>query len=368
MAIPRYQVMLVERNPVESAGPLLNELDEIIIHEKLTWGDSLDGLGFISFALQPDEQSTVIKQRLRDISFQGLEVWLYRDSVMVAAGPLIGLQPQGATHNAIVRSLAYYLRYMFVTTDLSYAAVDQYTIAKGLVDHWQALTYGDFGIDTSGIGTAGVVRTIDYKADEGPNVFRKIENLADADNGFEFYVEPLSRDLILTDRRGADKTGAGGIIVDERNITSPNAFYSVAAGDFATHAIAIGGDVEGTTPVIGVTSGGTSMFEWGRAGFVIAVDGVETQSVIDEYALNLFNAMRVVKFSPSPSGGGGAEAGSAGSLTPSEGFSAVDVGVGDTVVWSYDYGYGIIELNRDIWSKTVNIDDSGNETIGLRFV
>ena len=367
MAIPRYQVMLVERNPVESAGPLLNVLDEIIIHEKLTWGESLDGLGFIAFALQPDEQSTVIKQRLRDISFQGLEVWLYRDNLMVMAGPLIGLQPQGSTHSVIVRSLAYYLRYMFITTDLSYDGIDQYTIAKGLVDHWQALTYGDFGIDTSGIGTSGVVRTIEYKADEGPNVFRKIENLADADNGFEFHVDPLTRDLILTDRRGTDQTGAGGIFIDERNITSPNAFYSVAAGDFATHAIAIGGDTEGTTPVIGVTSGGTSMFEWGRAGFVIAVDGVETQTVIDEYALNLFNAMRVVKFSPSPSGAGGGESGGAGSLIPSAGVDPGTIDVGDTIVWSYDYGYGIIELNRDIWSKSVNVDDSGTETIGLRF-
>ncbi len=367
MPIPRYQAMLVERNPVESAGPILTAFDEIIVHDKLTWGESLDGLGFIAFALQPDQQSALVKARLRNISAQGLEVWLYRDNLMVMAGPLIGLQPQGSTHSVIVRSLAYYLRYMFVTSDLSYTAVDQYTIAKGLVDHWQALDYGNFGIDTSGIGTAGVVRTIDYKADEGPNVFRKIENLADADNGFEFYVDPLSRDLIFTDRRGADQTGAGGIIIDERNITSPRAFYSVAAGDFATHAIAIGGSVDSDTPVIGVTSGGTPMFAWGRAGFVIAVDAVETQSVIDEYALNLFNSMNVVSFSPSPAGSGGAESGSAGSLIPSAGVDPATIEVGDTIVWSFDYGYGIIELNRDIWSKTVNVDDSGTESIGLRF-
>ncbi len=367
MPIPRYQAMLVERNPVESAGPILTAFDEIVVNEKLTWGESLDGLGFIAFALQPDQQSALVKSRLKDISFQGLEVWLYRDSQMVMAGPLIGLQPQGSTHNVIIRSLAYYLRYMFITTDLSFTAVDQYTIGKQLVDDWQALDYGDFGIDTSGIGTAGVVRTVEYKADEGPNVFRKLENLADADNGFEFHVTHEARDLIFTDRRGADQTGAGGIIIDERNITSPNAFYSVAAGDFATHAIAIGGSVDSDTPVIGVTSGGTPMFNWGRAGFVIAVDAVETQSVIDEYALNLFNSMSIVKFSPSPAGSGGGESGGAGSLIPSAGVDPAVIEVGDTIVWSYDYGYGIIELNRDIWSKTVNVDDAGNETIGLRF-
>ncbi len=362
----RYQIMLVERNPNESTGPILTAFDEIVQHEKLTWGESLDGLGFISFALQPDQQSTLVRSRLRDISFQGLEVWLYRDNVIVQAGPLIGLQPQGSTHNAIVRSLTYYLRYMFITTDLSHTAVDQYTIGKGLVDHWQALDYGDFGIDTSGIGTSGVVRTIDYKADEAPNVFRKLENLADADNGFEFFVDPTTRDLTFTARKGSDKSAT--VIVDERNITSPNAFYSVAAGDFATHAIAIGADVDSTTPVIGVTSGGTPMFNWGRVGHVIAVDGVSTQSVIDEYALNLFNAMNHVDFMPSPTGAGGSGVGTAGSLIPSIDLDPTTVEAGDTITWSYDYGYGIISLARDIWSKTVNIDSSGTETIGLRFV
>ncbi len=365
----RYQIMLVERNPVQSAGPLLNIENELVQHERLTWGESLDGLGFISFAIQPDQQGVGAKALLRNIAAQGTEIWLYRDNVMVMAGPVIGVQPQGSTHNIITRSLAYYLRYMFVTTDLTYTAVDQYTIAKGLVDHWQALDYGDFGIDTSGIGTAGVVRTIDYPEDEGVNVFKAIEDLADADNGFEFYVTPEARDLIFTDRRGADQTGAGGILVDARNITSPNAFYSVAAGDYANHAIAIGGDKDGTTPVIGTTAPANApMLSFGRAGFVIAVDGTETQAVVDEYALNLYNAMNHVDFMPSPSGAGGSEEGSAGSLIPSAGFDPGTVEVGDTIRWSYDYGYGELELDRDIWSKTVNVDSSGTETIGLRFV
>ncbi len=358
--------MLVERNPQESTGPILTAFDEIIHHRKLSWSESLDGLGFVAFAIQPDEQSALVRSRLRDISFQGLEVWLYRDNTIVQAGPVIGVQPQGSTHSIICRSLTYYLRYMFVTSDLSYSAVDQYTIGKGLVDHWQALTYGDFGIDTSGIGSSGVNRDAEYKADESPNVFKKLELLADADNGFEFFVDPTTRDLIFTSRRGSDKSAT--VIIDERNITSPNAFYSVAAGDFATHAIAIGADVDKTTPVVGTVSGGTPMFNWGRAGFAIGVDGVSTQAVIDEYAQNLFNAMNHVDFQPSPSGQGGASGGGAGSLITSIDVSPTSVGAGDTVTWSYNYGYGVIEVARDIWSKTVNIDDAGTETMTLGFV
>ncbi len=362
----RYQIMLVERNPNQSAGPLLLIEDELIQHEKLTWGESLDGLGFISFAIQPDQQGAGARALLRNIAAQGTEIWLYRDDVIVQAGPVIGVQPQGSTHNIITRSLAYYLRYMFITTDLSHTAVDQYTIGAGLVDHWQALDYGDFGIDTSGIGTSGVVRTIDYPADEGPNVFRKLENLADADNGFEFFVHPTTRALTFTTRKGSDKSAT--VIIDERNITSPNAFYSVAAGDYANHAIAIGGSIDDNVTVIGTTSGGTPMFQFGRAGHVIAVDGASTQSVIDEYALNLYNAMNHVDFMPSPSGSGGSESGGAGSLIPSIDLDPTTVESGDTITWAYDYGYGVIELTRDIWSKTVNVDDSGTETIGLRFV
>ncbi len=358
--------MLVTRVPQQSAGPTLTVIDELIYHRKLSWAESLDGLGFIALALQPDDQSIEVRNLLKDPSAQGLEIWLFRDNKMVQAGPLIGVQPQGSTHNIITRTLAYYLRYMFVTSDLSHSAVDQYTIGKGLVDHWQDLDWGDFGIDTSGIGTAGVVRTIDYPADEGPNVFKKLENLADADNGFEFFVDPTTRDLIFTARRGSDKSAT--VILDERNITSPNAFFSVAQGDFGSRAIAIGGSIESTTPVIGSKTNTTLRDAWGLAGMVIAVDAVSTQATIDEYAQNLLNSIDHLHIIPSPSGTGGTESGGAGEILPSIDVDPETLSAGDTVTWSYDYGYGVLEVVRDIWQKTVSVDDAGTETLSLGFV
>jgi hypothetical protein len=255
---------------------------------------------------------------------------------------------------------------MFVTSDLSYDAVDQYTIGKGLVDHWQNLDWGDFGIDTSGIGTAGVDRSANYPATEAPQIYKKLELLADADDGFEFFVDPATRDLIFTARKGSDKSAT--VIIDERNITSPNAFFSVASGDFASHTIAIGADVDTTTPVVGTDTNTAVRDAWGLAGFAIGVDGVSTQLVINEYATNVLNAMDHLHIIPSPSGQGGGSSGGAGSLIPSVDVDPVTLESGDTITWSYDYGYGRLEVARDIWGKTVGIDESGTETMSLAFV
>ena len=364
--MPRYQAMLVDRIPQQSTSPTLTVVDEIIQHKKLSWSESLDGLGFIAIAIQPDQQSPEVHSRLLDLSAQGSEIWLYRDNVIVQAGPIIGIQPQGSTHNIICRALTYYLRYMFVTSDLAYSAVDQYTIGKGLVDHWQALDYGDFGIVTSGIGSSGVNRSANYPATEAPNVYKKLELLADADDGFEFYVDPTTRDLIFTSRKGSDKSAT--VIVDERNITSPNAFFSVAFEDFASRATAIGADVDQTTPVVGIATNTVLRDAWGLAGFAIGVDGVSTQLVIDEYATNVLNGIDHLHIMPSPSGTGGASSGGAGSIIPSVDLDPVTVEAGDTITWSYDYGYGTLEVARDIWSKTVSMDDSGTETMSLGFI
>ena len=364
--MPRYQAMLVDRSPNQSAAPTLTVIDELVHHKNLSWSESLDGLGFIAMALQPDQQSPEVHSRLLDLSAQGLEIWLYRDDTIVQAGPIIGIQPQGSTHNIICRSLIYYLRYMFVTSDLSYDAVDQYTIGKGLVDHWQALDYGNFGIVTSGIGSAGVNRSANYPASEAPNIFRKLELLADADDGFEFFVDPITRDLVFTSRKGSDKSAS--VIIDERNITSPNAFFSVAFEDFASIAIAIGADVDQTTPVVGTDTNTTLRNAWGLAGYAIGVDGVSTQLVIDEYATNVLNALDHLNIMPSPSGQGGTSEGGPGALIPSVDVDPVAVESGDTITWSYDYGYGRLEVARDIWGKAVGIDDSGTETVSLSFV
>ncbi len=356
MTKARYEAILVERVPNISSAPTLTEIDEIIVKEKLSWSEELIGDGgFISFALEPDQQSQDIKDILIDISQIACEIKLYRDGTAVQMGPIIGLQTQGPTLNVVCRAAGYYLKYMFVTSDITHTNVDQYTIGKGLIDHWQALDYGDYGLITSAIGTSGDLRTVSYFADETPNILRKIEQLADNLTGFEFYIDPTNRNVIFTSRRGSDKSAS--VIIDSRAIVSPNTHFSVAFEDYANHAIAAGANQEGTTTIVGTKTNATEMAKWGRAGAAINIDGVTQQGTIDDYAQSLLDTSDHLHFIPG-----------AGSAFPIKGASVEDFETGDTITWVYDYGLGLIELQRDVYKRIVKVDGAGMETLSLEFV
>ena len=53
------------------------------------------------------------------------------------------------------RGLLFYLYYMLVETDKTWNATDIYTIAEDMINDWQDQDYGNFGVNTVGIGTAG---------------------------------------------------------------------------------------------------------------------------------------------------------------------------------------------------------------------
>lgn len=356
MAKPRYEAMLVKRIPQSSGAPTLTVIDEMIVKENLSYSEEFVGDGgFISFAMDPDQQSQDIKDILLNIADIACEVWLYRNGVIVQAGPIIGLQTQGATLVVVCRALGYYLRYMFIVSDLSYAQVDQYTIAKALIDQWQALTYGDFGLVTSGIGISGFRRTIDFFEDETPNVFGKLQLLAEKEDGFEFYVDPSTRDVVLTDPIGSDLSAT--VIVDSRAIISPNTHFSVAYKDFATHAIIVGTDADTSDdPVVATKINAAQMAKWGRAGVALHVDGASLISTANEYAQTLVDAVDHLHFIPG-----------VGSAFPVLGAGVEDFGIGDKITWVYDYGLGEITLARDVYKRIISIDGSGTERMSVEF-
>lgn len=356
MTKARYEAILVQRTPQQLTVPTLTEIDEIIIKEKLSWSTELIGDGgFISFALEPEQQSKEIKDILLNIANIACEIRLYRNGTVVQMGPIIGVQTQGPTLNIVCRAAGYYLRYMFLTTDLSYTNTDQYTIGKALVDHWQALDYGNYGLVTSGIGLSGFTRTVSYYADETPNVLRKLGQLADNLDGFEFYVDPATRALVFTSRRGSDKSAS--VILDSRAIISPNTYFSVAFEDYANHAIASGASQDSTTTVIGTKTNAVEMAKWGRAGAAVSVDGVTQQATIDNYAQSLLDSTDHLHFIPGT-----------GSAFPVLGAGVDDFDTGDTITWVYDYGLGTLELQRDVYKRIVKVDGAGTETMSLEFV
>lgn len=359
MVKPRYEAILVKRVPNISSAPTLTEIDEIIVRENLAWSTELIGDGgFISFALEPDQQSQDIKDILVDISQTACEIRLYRNGTVVQMGPIIGVQTQGPTVNIVCRAAGYYLKYMFIVVEnLQLTNVDQYTIGKRYVDDWQALDYGNFGLDTSGIGTSGIPRSVHMHGDEAPNVLRKLELLADNLNGFEFYVDPITRALVFTQRRGSDKSA--DVIIDSRAIVSPNTHFSVAFEDYANAAIAIGADQDASTGVgiRGYKNNVTEQAIWGRAGAAIHIDSVTEQGIIDDYAQSLLDTTDHLHFIPGT-----------GSAFPILGAGVEDFDTGDTITWVYDYGLGLVSLERDVYKRIVKIDGAGTETMSVEFV
>jgi len=356
MGRARYEAMLVWRMPNSGSAPTFTVLDPVLQLDKISWSNELVGEGSITLAMNPDRQSETVKAYLRDIGNDPVEIWLYRDGNMVQAGPVIGVQTQSATVNLIARGLQYYLRYMFVTSNLDYSAgVDQYTISKNLVNHWQSKTYGNFGIDTSSIGTSGYTRKIKYSADEYPNVLQAIENLAEQLDGFEFYIRPYQRDLVLVGQRGSDKTGT--VILDSRAIPKANAHFSTAAGDFATDAYIAGSQQDGDEVFLGSYADAAGIARWGRAGITLSVDGIESQLLADNYAQTSLEAVNRQRFVPQ-----------VGTVWPVLGADVLDFDVGDKVTWVYDYSLGMIETTRDVYKKFVSANSEGEESMTVEFL
>lgn len=148
------------------------------------------------------------------------EAVITRNKAVVWRGPVDTPSETDETGNRFVdfggEGLESYLKQWHVTTTLTHAAVDQFTIARGLVAHHQGKAGGNFGIDTSAVNLSGVVRDRTYHGVELKNIFEALVELAEVENGFDFHVDPASRELVLHyPRRGSRKPD---LIFDERTI------------------------------------------------------------------------------------------------------------------------------------------------------
>lgn len=82
--------------------------------------------------------------------------------------------------------LSYYSQ-LCIADDLSYTAVDQFTIAEGIVNAAQARFGADIGISVP-TGTSGIVRTQAYKGDDRQQVLEALQGLGQLLDGFEIAV------------------------------------------------------------------------------------------------------------------------------------------------------------------------------------
>lgn len=347
-------VSAVSRGMQVSSGPTLVEVDGIVAPQQFSLTETLNQPPELSFMMFPSKQAPAVLSRFLDMTAQGTEFWVWDDDgTRLFSGEALGYSPalQGDDLVWTMRAvgLLSYLRRWRVEpdgADLVYTAVDQATIAKNLIDYYQALSYGNYGIGTSSVGTTGVTRDRTYPAIEAHLIAQRISELAAVDNGFDFYIEHASRDFkVAYPAQGTDKSN--DIVIDSRGIADPSAQISVGPEDVASEGFGVGDN-----ELVSHQSNTTLRAALGRSGFAASFSGVSVQSTLDDHAQRLINQRSTQLHLPA--------------RTLYEiGFDWGDFGIGDLVEFAYDYGAGAMVEQRRIYSRQLSITSEGLRTIGV---
>lgn len=346
-----YELVAVARTPKPSGPPTLTEIAPLVA-PTITWAQELTGPGYIAFSCSAEKMSEDIRFRLRDLVANPTEVWLYRNSVLVMQAYVATYQLQNQTLSVTAPGLLGYLRYMMVEDDQVFSGVDQHTIATDLIDYYQGLEYGHYGIDTGAVSASGVTRDRTYLASEQHNIEQRIRELAKAANGFDVTMDYGNRQLILTSPQvGADLTNA--VVLDGRNITDASSSVSVAPGDIASDALGVGGD--GQVVLTDHKENALLRETWGRATVGASFDGVTSQTTLEQHTTGLLDARAAMLFAPGPG------------LVPVVGANVPDFDIGDTVQYEYDAGLGLKTGSFRVAGRVVSVDENGQETMAVTF-
>lgn len=351
-----FEVVLAARTPQSAGPPILVEVDRLVV-DTISYIDELNRPGSASLGCPIRSLSSAVKTRLADLAAFPSEAWIYADSELAWAGEIQTLGMRDQTVELGCTGLLGYTARMGVTADLTYSSVDQHTIAKGLVDHWQGQAYGDYGIDTSGVTASGVTRTRTYLRDELHNIGQRLQELAAVINGFDLHVDPATRDLVLSyPTRGLDLTAS--VFLDERNIDSASVAMSVAPDDLVTDISATGtsSDSAGAGATLySARSNAPLRTTYGRSWAGQNYDGVSVLGTLEGHGDAFLDARDGQMFQPGVT------------VVPRVGADVGDFAPGDTISYSYDAGLGVQSGTFRVAKLTVRVDSDGKQRIGVDF-
>lgn len=348
----KYDLVLVARVPSAMGPPTLLQVDPIV-WSGLSWSDELSKPQRLDVSASMATLTDAALQRFARARELPSELHLYRGGRLVFAGPLVNGQRQGETVTAYAVGLLGYAQYWRVDSDLVFTQADQFAIAKGLVDHWQGLEYGNFGIDTSAVGESGVLRDATYLAAEDHNIGTRLEELGRRNNGFDIEVDPITRRLQMHHPiKGVDRSsGPDAVIFDRSNITNANVAWSTAPGDVASEAYGVG---TGGDTVRSVKSNVDVRAQFGRCAVAASFDRVSQQATLDEHTQALLDARQEALIIPGPDV----------RVTPD--VDPTTYSVGDTVSYVLSDRLGVTGAFR-LRKRTIKVSDSGRELASFEF-
>lgn len=353
----QYELVCMARIPQTTGPPLLLAVDPID-WTGLSYTDELSKPQQLQAGCQISGLTDAVVQRLRNLDELATELWLYRLGKLVFAGPLLGWQVQGEALTFNASGLLAYLKMMVIQQDLVFSQVDQFTMAHTMVDQWQSLDYGNFGIDTSDPSLSGVLRDGTYLQKELHNVAQRVTDLGARQNGFDVSVDPSSRRFTLDyPIKGVDRsTGEDAIVFDDRNVTSPNIVASAAPGDVASEGYGTGTNSgAGGDTLFSVASNLELRARYGRSAVTATFDGVSQQDTLDAYTQGLVDARGNVLLVPGPDV----------RVTPDSDLGSYDVG--DTVSYTLHSRLSVAGAFR-IRKRQVTVSKTGQESTSIQFV
>lgn len=355
-SIVTYKLVVVARIPQVVGPPAFIEVDPLE-WTTLTWATTLSKPQELTVTCPVTSITESVAQRLRAPDRLPTELWLLRDGQKVFAGPLMGGRRSGDTVTLNASGLLAYLHFMIVVADKRFDQQDQFAMAAWLVDQWQVLEHGHFGIDTSSVGVSGRLRDGSYIRNEIHNVGRRIEELGQRADGFDTEVDPESRKLQLWyPSKGVDRSSGGDAVVfDERNITSAEVMFSIAPGDLASEGFGTGASSGADTSLWSAQANLELRATFGRAAVTGSWSDVSEQSTLDDHTRSLLDARDQVFMVPGPNT----------RVTPDADLSAY--AEGDTVAYQLDSTLGVAGAFR-IRRRVVQVAATGLESVDLEFV
>lgn len=351
-----FEVVLVNRTPAVTGSPTLTVVNRLVV-DNISYTEELNRPGVANLGCPVRSLTDDVKARLADLAAFPSEVWIYADSTLTWAGEIQTTQVQGQSLTLNCVGLLGYTFRMGVTSDLTYTATDQFTIAKGLVDHWQGQNYGHYGIDTSTVGTSGVTRDRVYLRNELHNIGQRLAELGAVSNGFDLSVNPSTRKLLLTNPQSGSDLSAS-IVLDERNIDDASIATSVSPDDLVSDVSATGsstttGGANATLYSARSTASVQSGYgrSWGSASF----DGVSVQATLDGHTDAYKDARSKQLLMPGLT------------IIPRVGVDVGSFHVGDTVYYSYDAGLGLQSAALRVAKLTVSVESDGKQRMQVEF-
>lgn len=170
----------VEVLAVNNDATVIKELPQAIVKE-IMWDLNGPGSATIEFPTVSDSAMAVTP------GLDEVQIWI--DGVLEfwgMTGPLTG---DAITLSLGLDGLLNYFNYRFITNaSITYTAIDQLSIAAGIVSTMQTGTDKSFNIQTAGFSPSGVPRNRLYKREEHKSAYDILQEFPTLVNGFDFDI------------------------------------------------------------------------------------------------------------------------------------------------------------------------------------